>query len=147
VCPFSKAEEPPREDTGETAGALPVLPQPSESFKERAGTGTTPVPAWEICNQIGLLFRQAAGGTFWLRRKKLVGSYFFFSAASPNFLALEWHAESVSFFDELIKGRKKPLIEKGYVEVAEKPGLGIELDERAAYKYRKRGEPFFDQPA
>ncbi len=68
-------------------------------------------------------------------------------AATPNFLALEWHAESVPFFDELIMGRKKPLIEKGYVEVTEKPGLGIELDERAAYKYRKRGEPFFDQPA
>ncbi len=67
-------------------------------------------------------------------------------AATPNFLALEWHAESVPFFDELIKGRKKPLIEKGYVEVTDKPGLGIELDERAAFKYRKRGEPFFNQP-
>ena len=67
-------------------------------------------------------------------------------AATPNFLALEWHAESVPFFDELIKGRKKPLIEKGFVEVTDKPGLGIELDEQAAYKYRKQGEPFFDQP-
>jgi gluconate/galactonate dehydratase len=67
--------------------------------------------------------------------------------ATPNFLALEWHAESVPFFDELIKGRKKPLIEKGFVEVTERPGLGIELDERAAYKYRKAGEPFFNQPA
>jgi len=52
-----------------------------------------------------------------------------------------------NFFDELIKGRKKPLIEKGYVEVTDRPGLGIELDEQAAYKYRKQGEPFFDQPA
>lgn len=68
-------------------------------------------------------------------------------AATPNFLALEWHAESVPFFDELINGRKKPLIEKGYVEVTDRPGLGIELDEQAAYKYRKLGEPFFDQPA
>ena len=68
-------------------------------------------------------------------------------AATPNFLALEWHAESVPFFDELIKHRKKPLVEKGYVEVTEKPGLGIELDEQAAYKYRKAGEPFFNQPA
>lgn len=65
------------------------------------------------------------------------------SAAIPNFLALEWHAASVPFFDDLIEGRKAPLIQKGTIEVSEKPGLGIELNESVAYKYRKRGEPFF----
>ncbi len=69
------------------------------------------------------------------------------AAAIPNFLALEWHAASVPFFDELIKGRRGPLIEKGYVRVPDKPGLGIELDEGVAYKYRKRTEAFFDRPA
>lgn len=64
-------------------------------------------------------------------------------AAIPNFLALEWHAASVPFFDHLVKGSRKPLIRKGYVEVTERPGLGIELDEGVAYKFRKRGEPFF----
>jgi L-alanine-DL-glutamate epimerase-like enolase superfamily enzyme len=39
------------------------------------------------------------------------------------------------------------MIEKGYVRVPDKPGLGIELDESVAYKYRKPGEAFFDQPA
>ncbi len=68
-------------------------------------------------------------------------------AAIPNFLALEWHAASVPFFDDLIKGRRKPLIEKGHVNLSDRPGLGIELDEQVAYKYRKPGEPFFDQPA
>jgi gluconate/galactonate dehydratase len=68
-------------------------------------------------------------------------------AAIPNFLALEWHAASVPFFDDLVKGRHAPLIQKGYISVPERPGLGIELDEQVAYKYRKQGEPFFDQPA
>jgi len=69
------------------------------------------------------------------------------AAAIPNFLALEWHAASVPFFDDLVKGRRAPLIEKGYIKLPDRPGLGIELDEQVAYKYRKQGEPFFDQPA
>ncbi len=68
-------------------------------------------------------------------------------AAFPNFLALEWHAAEVPFFDDLVKGRRGPLIEKGYIRVPDKPGLGIELDERVAYQYRKRGEAFFGRPA
>lgn len=68
------------------------------------------------------------------------------SAAIPNFLALEWHAASVPFFDELIEGARGPLIRKGYIEVTDKPGLGIELDEQIAFKYRKRGEKFFGRP-
>ena len=68
-------------------------------------------------------------------------------AAIPNFLALEWHAASVPFFDDLIKGRRAPLIKDGYIAVPDKPGLGIELDEGVAYKYRKRGEMFFGRPA
>jgi len=63
-------------------------------------------------------------------------------AAIPNFLALEWHAASVPFFDDLVKGAKTPLIEKGHIQISDRPGLGIELDEEIAYKYRKRSEPF-----
>lgn len=64
-------------------------------------------------------------------------------AAIPNFLALEWHAASVPFFDALVKGRRAPLIQDGYVSVPDRPGLGVELDEGVAYKYRKHGETFF----
>lgn len=65
-------------------------------------------------------------------------------AATPNFLALEWHAASVPFFDELVKGGGgAPLIRGGKVRVPDAPGLGIEIDEDVAYKYRKPGEPFF----
>ncbi len=68
-------------------------------------------------------------------------------AAIPNFLALEWHAAAVPFFDDLMLPRRGPLIQNGYITVPDRPGLGVELNEAVAYKYRKRGEPFFDRPA
>jgi L-alanine-DL-glutamate epimerase-like enolase superfamily enzyme len=66
------------------------------------------------------------------------------SAAIPNLLALEWHAASVPFFDELVKDSEGPLIQNGRVRVPDRPGLGIEFDEEAAYRYRKPGESFFE---
>jgi gluconate/galactonate dehydratase len=64
-------------------------------------------------------------------------------AAIPNLLALEWHAASVPFFDELVKDSDGPMIRDGKIAVPNKPGLGIEFDETAAYKYRRPSEPFF----
>jgi len=66
------------------------------------------------------------------------------SAAVPNVLALEWHAASVPFFDDLVKNSSGPMIEKGKIAVPDKPGLGIELDLDVAHRYRKPGEKFFD---
>lgn len=65
-------------------------------------------------------------------------------AAIPNLLALEWHAASVPFFDELVKDATGPLIQDGHIRVPEAPGLGIEINEEVAYRYRKPGEPFFE---
>ncbi|MEO8659717.1 MAG: mandelate racemase/muconate lactonizing enzyme family protein [Bryobacteraceae bacterium] len=65
-------------------------------------------------------------------------------AAIPNILALEWHAASVPFFDALVKNGDGPLIREGKVAVTNRPGLGIELDESVAWKYRRPIEPFFE---
>lgn len=65
-------------------------------------------------------------------------------AAIPNLLAMEWHAASVPFFDELVKGAEGPMIQDGKIRVPDKPGLGLEFDEDVAYRYRKPGEPFFE---
>ncbi len=65
------------------------------------------------------------------------------SAAIPNILALEWHAASVPFFDDLVKDGDGPLIRNGKIQVPDKPGLGIDFDEDAGYRYRKPGERFF----
>ncbi|MCC6857720.1 MAG: mandelate racemase/muconate lactonizing enzyme family protein [Bryobacterales bacterium] len=64
-------------------------------------------------------------------------------AATPNVIALEWHAASVPFFDRLVKNSQGPMIRNGKIAVPDAPGLGVELDEDAAYPYRKPGEEFF----
>lgn len=65
-------------------------------------------------------------------------------AAIPNFHSLEFHAQDVPFFDELLVGGG-PLIAQGYVTVPDAPGLGVELDLDATARYAKPGERFFDE--
>jgi gluconate/galactonate dehydratase len=66
------------------------------------------------------------------------------AAAFPNLMALEWHAASVPFFDELVKDSEGPMIQNGRIRVPDASGIGVIIDEEAAYKYRKPGEPFFE---
>ena len=51
------------------------------------------------------------------------------AAATENFIALEHHFADTPYWQDLIIGVDKPLIENGYIKVPEKPGLGIELNE------------------
>jgi L-alanine-DL-glutamate epimerase-like enolase superfamily enzyme len=67
-------------------------------------------------------------------------------ASIPNFLALEWHAASVPFFDELLVG-SGPVIVDGYVSLPDAPGIGGELDLDVARQYARPGEPFFGEPS
>ncbi len=48
-------------------------------------------------------------------------------AVLPNFLALEYHAREVPWWDDLYK-QEEPLIQNGRIQVPDAPGLGIELD-------------------
>ena len=66
-----------------------------------------------------------------------------FCAAIPNFLVLEFHASDVPFWDDLVEGPEKPLIEDGFIRLPDKPGLGLRLNEDVARKYARKGEPFF----
>jgi L-alanine-DL-glutamate epimerase-like enolase superfamily enzyme len=65
-------------------------------------------------------------------------------ATIPNFLALEWHAASVPFFDELLVGGA-PLIVDGYVALPDGPGIGAEPDLEIVRRHARPGEPFFDE--
>ena len=67
-------------------------------------------------------------------------------ASIPNFLALEWHAASVPFFDELLVGGG-PVIVDGYVELPDGPGIGADLDLDVARRYARPGESFFGEPS
>jgi gluconate/galactonate dehydratase len=66
------------------------------------------------------------------------------ATAVPNFLAIEFHASEVPFWEDLVKGPAKPIIRDGYIELSDEPGLGVELDEEVARKYSRPGEPFFE---
>ncbi|MFB6113029.1 MAG: mandelate racemase/muconate lactonizing enzyme family protein [Halodesulfurarchaeum sp.] len=55
-------------------------------------------------------------------------------ASVPNFDVLEYHSLSVDWWDDL-HDRSEPLIDEGSIEVPEKPGLGIELDEDVAREH------------
>ena len=66
-----------------------------------------------------------------------------FCAAIPNFLALEFHASDVPFWDDLVVGSDQPLIKDGFIRVPDRPGLGLRLNEEVARKYARKGEPFF----
>ena len=48
------------------------------------------------------------------------------AAAVENFLALEFHSVDVPWWDDIVEGLPEPLIEDGYIEVPDAPGLGIE---------------------
>ncbi|GHT78906.1 mandelate racemase [Spirochaetia bacterium] len=51
-------------------------------------------------------------------------------AATENFLALENHSADVPWWDDLVKGLPKPIVDHGFITVPDKPGLGIdELNE------------------
>ncbi len=47
------------------------------------------------------------------------------AAATENFLVLENHSVDVPWWDDLVNGPEKPIINKGFVKVPDSPGLGI----------------------
>ena len=67
-----------------------------------------------------------------------------FAAATPNFLVLEFHASDVPFWDDLVDGIPKPIIQHGSIQLPDKPGLGVQLNEAVARKYARTSEPFFE---
>lgn len=48
------------------------------------------------------------------------------AVGTENFLALEYHAVDVPWWDDIVTGLPKPLVRDGYIEVPDKPGLGID---------------------
>lgn len=49
------------------------------------------------------------------------------AAATENFMALEFHSNDVPWWDDLIISKlPKPLVQNGFIQVPEAPGLGIE---------------------
>jgi hypothetical protein len=57
------------------------------------------------------------------------------AAATENFLILENHAVDTPYWGDLVDGIDKPIVNKGYITVPDKPGLGITLNEAACKQH------------
>jgi L-alanine-DL-glutamate epimerase-like enolase superfamily enzyme len=66
------------------------------------------------------------------------------AAATENFLALEDHSLDVPWWQDLVEGIEKPIINKGYITVPDKPGLGVTLNEDVARQHLKPGTGYFE---
>ncbi len=51
------------------------------------------------------------------------------AAATENFLVMENHSVDVPWWEDLVDGIEKPILNKGFIAVPDKPGLGITLNE------------------
>jgi L-alanine-DL-glutamate epimerase-like enolase superfamily enzyme len=47
-------------------------------------------------------------------------------ASTENFLALEYHSVDVDWWDDMVTGLPRPLVNNGWIDVPNKPGLGID---------------------
>jgi L-alanine-DL-glutamate epimerase-like enolase superfamily enzyme len=91
---------------------------------DRAEEQYMPVSPHNVCSPIGTMACVHLGATI------------------PNFDVLEFHALGVDWWDDLLV-RDEPLIQDGYIEVPEAPGLGVELDEAVAEEHRLEGTTGF----
>ncbi|MGZ3757237.1 MAG: mandelate racemase/muconate lactonizing enzyme family protein [Mucilaginibacter sp.] len=69
------------------------------------------------------------------------------AAATQNFLALEHHNIDLPYWEDYVKTvDKKPLITKGFANVPESPGLGIELNEEVLKQHLDPKDKTFFAP-
>ena len=65
------------------------------------------------------------------------------AAATENFLACENHSMDVPFWQDLVEGIEKPIINKGFIKVPDKPGLGITLNDEVCKQHLRPNTEYF----
>ncbi|MEM9674892.1 MAG: mandelate racemase/muconate lactonizing enzyme family protein [Bacteroidota bacterium] len=65
------------------------------------------------------------------------------AAATQNFIALEHHSVDIPWWEDLVTGIDKPIVQDGHITVPEKPGLGVELNEDVVKEHMKKGTKYF----
>jgi len=66
------------------------------------------------------------------------------AAATENFLVLENHSVDVPWWGDLVEGIEKPIVNKGFITVPEKPGLGVTLNDEVVKQHLL--EPGYFEP-
>jgi len=65
------------------------------------------------------------------------------AASTQNFVALEHHSVDVEWWEDLVTGIDKPIVENGFAKVPEKPGLGVELNEEVVREHMNKEDGYF----
>ena len=68
------------------------------------------------------------------------------AAATENFLVMENHSIEVPWWGDLVSGVDKPIVNKGFIAVPDKPGLGVTLNEEAVKQHLAPFEPGYFEP-
>ena len=68
------------------------------------------------------------------------------AAATSNFMVLENHSVDNPWWDEMVTGLPNPIIQDGYINVPETPGLGIDLNEEVIREHLHRDETAYFAP-
>jgi len=66
------------------------------------------------------------------------------AAATENFLACENHSLDVPWWQDLVEGIEKPIIDKGFIKVPDKPGLGITLNDEVCKQHLAPNTGYFE---
>ncbi|MEP7285719.1 MAG: mandelate racemase/muconate lactonizing enzyme family protein [Chloroflexota bacterium] len=64
-------------------------------------------------------------------------------ACVPNFLVLELHALNIPWWNDLCIG-DQPFVENGFMTVAERPGIGVELNDEVAKSLLWKNDTYFN---
>lgn len=63
-------------------------------------------------------------------------------AAIPNFLVLEWHwIERLTLWRNFVQ--EGDIIQKGFIPIPDRPGIGVEMNEEGARQAQVKGTPWF----
>jgi L-alanine-DL-glutamate epimerase-like enolase superfamily enzyme len=67
------------------------------------------------------------------------------AAATQNFLALENHSLDVPWWSSLVQeGAKTPIVNHGFIDVPDRPGLGVTLNEDVVRQHLAPGSGYFE---
>ncbi len=66
------------------------------------------------------------------------------AASTENFLALENHSVEVPWWNDMVEGVEKPILQQGFIKVPQAPGLGVTLNDEVVKKHLR--EPGYFEP-
>jgi L-alanine-DL-glutamate epimerase-like enolase superfamily enzyme len=66
------------------------------------------------------------------------------AAATENFLVMENHSIEVPWWNDMVTGPDKPIVNKGFITVPDKPGLGVTLNDDVVKQHL--AEPGYFEP-